>query len=130
MIRAERIVRRDDQSDRRIHARQLFNDDGVIDIAEPRAAQFLGKDNAHQAQFAGLFDGFEREGLRLVPLQNVRPYLRFGKLTDRLSKVDLLLCIRKVHRVSGYLFLDGLAAGHCRKPLPLQCINGASAGRV
>src|SRR5712671_4850470 len=68
-----------------------------------------------------MFDGFERECLRLIPLQNMRPYLRFGKLSNRFSKLDLLLCIRKVHR--GSVFLDGMRGSHL---LPVyQC--GAAA---
>ena len=54
VVGAERSVRGDDDADRAIHARKLFDDDGVLDVAEPRAAQFFGKDGAHVAELAEL----------------------------------------------------------------------------
>ena len=41
MISAERIVRGHDESDGRIDARELFDDDGVIDVAESGAAELF-----------------------------------------------------------------------------------------
>ncbi len=48
VIRAERIVRRDDQSDRAIHARQLFDGDDVFGVAEAGAAVRFGENDAEQ----------------------------------------------------------------------------------
>src|ERR1700675_1318667 len=46
VVGAERIVRRDDDADRAIHARKLFDDDGVLDVAHSRAAVLLGETGA------------------------------------------------------------------------------------
>ena len=46
VIRAERIMRGDDQPDRRVDPRKLLDDDRVIDVAESRAAQFFGEDDS------------------------------------------------------------------------------------
>ncbi len=54
VIGAERIVRGDDQADGRIDARELLDDDGVIDVAEPGAAQFLRENRAQEAELARL----------------------------------------------------------------------------
>jgi len=71
MIGAERGVGGDDEADGRIDARELFDDDGVIDIAEPGAAEFFRKNGAEKTKPAGMFDGFEREDLFFIPLEDM-----------------------------------------------------------
>ena len=44
VIRAERVMSRDDQTYGWIDAREFFNDDGVIDVAEARASEFFRED--------------------------------------------------------------------------------------
>ena len=46
MIGAERIVRGHYEADGRIDAREFFDDDGVIDVAESGAAEFFRKNGA------------------------------------------------------------------------------------
>src|SRR5436309_2493349 len=52
VVRAEGSVRGDDQSDAGINARKLFDDDGVLDVAEAGAPKLLGEDRAKIAQTA------------------------------------------------------------------------------
>ena len=101
VIGAERIVRGDDQADGGIDARQFFDDDGVLDVAEARAAQFLGEDGAQEAQLAGFFDDVERKDLLFVPLEDVRADFLLGKFADALAKLDLLRREVKFHGRKG-----------------------------
>ena len=88
VVRAERSVRGHDDAHRAIHARELFNDDGVLDVAQPGAAQFLGKNGAHVAELAQFADHFERERLRLVPFHDVRQDFAFGELPNGFAKLE------------------------------------------
>jgi hypothetical protein len=83
-------VRRDDQANGGIDARQFFNDDGVFDVAEPRAAQVFGEDSPEKTEPAGVFDGVEREDFLFIPMQNVRTNFLLRKFADALAKLDLL----------------------------------------
>ena len=102
---------RDDDPHRAIHARQLLDDDGVLDVAEPRAAEFLGEDRAHVAELAELADDFEREGLRLVPLHDVGRDLGLGELPNSLAQLNLFRRVLEIHRCGlDDLFLRGVPA--------------------
>ncbi len=79
VIGAERSVRGHDEADGRIDAREFFDDDGVIDVAESGAAELFGKDGAQKTEPAGVFDGFEREDLLFVPFEDVRRDFGLGK---------------------------------------------------
>ncbi len=83
VVGAERSVRGDDDAHRAIHARELLDDDGVLDVAQAGAAQFLREDGAHVAELAELADDFEREDLRLVPLHDVRARFRLRRIPGR-----------------------------------------------
>ena len=54
VIRAQRIVRGNDDADRAIDAGKLLDDDGVFEIAHARAAIFLGENNAEKPSSASL----------------------------------------------------------------------------
>jgi hypothetical protein len=54
VIGAERIVRRDDDADRAVHARKFLDDDGVFAIAHSGAAVFLRENHAEKAHFGQL----------------------------------------------------------------------------
>ena len=82
VIGAQRIVRRHDQAYGRIDARELFNDDGILDVAEPRAAQVFREDGSEKAKLAGMFDYVERKDLLFIPAQNVRTDFLLGKFAD------------------------------------------------
>ena len=99
VVRAERSVGGHDDADRAIDAREFLDDDGVLDVAEPGAAQFLGEDGAHVAELAEFPDDFEREGLRFVPLHDVRGDFRLGELPDGLAQVDLFRRVLEIHGV-------------------------------
>ncbi len=89
MIGAERSVGGDDEADGGIDAREFLDDDGVIDVAEARAAEVFRKKRAHEAQLAGMFDGFERKDLIFIPLEDVRGDFRFREFAYRLAKLNL-----------------------------------------
>ena len=54
VIGAQRIMRRNDNAHRTIDARKLLDGDDVFDVAQSRAAIFLGKNHAQQAHFRQL----------------------------------------------------------------------------
>jgi len=54
VIRAQRIVCRDDDADRTIHAREFFDDDGVFGVAHARAAVFFRKNHAQESHLRQL----------------------------------------------------------------------------
>ena len=99
VVRAERGVGGHDDAHRAIHARELLNDDGVLDVAEPAAAQFFREDGAHVAELAEFPDDFERKGLRFVPLHDVRRDLRLGELANGLAQVNLFRRVLEIHGV-------------------------------
>ena len=56
VIGTERGVGGDDDADRAIHTRKFFDDDGVFDVAQARAAVLFGKDGAHVTELPELLD--------------------------------------------------------------------------
>ena len=71
VIGAERIVRRDDDADRAVHARELFDDDGVLDVAHSRAAILLRENHAEKTHFGQLGNKFGGKLRGFVPLHYV-----------------------------------------------------------
>ena len=101
VVGAERGVRGDDDAHRAIDARELFNDDGVLDVAQAGAAEFFGEYGAHVAEPAQFADHVEGERLRFVPFHDVGRNFAFGELPHRLSQCDLLRGVLKIHVSSG-----------------------------
>ena len=75
-------MRRDNEPHRRVDARKLLDNDGVIDVAEPGSAQIFREDHSQEAELAALLDYFERESLVLIPLQDVRRDFRLRELPN------------------------------------------------
>jgi hypothetical protein len=97
----ERIVGRDRQRDARLACRQFLEDVDVVDVAEPGAAVALREDRTEEAEASQLLDDVEREGLRLVPLHDVRLDLGGGEVTHHLPDLLLLGCKVEVHGSRG-----------------------------
>ncbi len=79
VIRAQRIVRRDNQSDRAVDARQLLDHRHVLDVAKTRAAVLLRKNHAHQTHFREFRNQLGRKLRRFIPFHYMRSDFRFGK---------------------------------------------------
>jgi hypothetical protein len=97
VIRAERIMRRDDDADRAVHAGQLLDDDGVLEIAHARAAVLLGKNHAEKTHVGELGNDFGGKCRGFVPLHHVRRDFAFGKFADGAAKLLLLVGERELH---------------------------------
>ena len=94
---AQAVVRGDRQRDAGIHARQLFDTDAVVHGRHRRAAVLFRELDPHQSDAGELRQQIGRELLRLVPLHDVGPHLRFRELAHRAAE-DLLLFRRaEVH---------------------------------
>ena len=65
----------------------------ALNRSEPRAAQIFGENSAHVAELAKFADDFEWEGLRLIPLHDVRQDFAFSELPNRFAKLELLGCV-------------------------------------
>ena len=91
MIRAQRIVRRDNDADRAINRGQFLDRENVIDVAEARAAILRREDDAEQAHLAELLHHVERKLAGLVPLHHVGRDLSRGKFANLATKLLLLL---------------------------------------
>jgi len=61
VIRAERVVGRDDEPDGAVDPSQLFDHHHVLDVAEARAAVFFWKNDSEQSHLAELRDQFGRK---------------------------------------------------------------------
>ena len=61
VVRTQRSVRRDDDADRSIHAREFFDGGDVFDVAHAGAAVLGRKDDAQQTELAEFLDGRQRE---------------------------------------------------------------------
>ena len=106
VVGAKRIVRGDDERHRAIHARELFDGDGVFDIAKPRAAVFFREDNAEQAEFGELGDQFGGKARGFVPFHDVRRDFRLREVPHGALELLLFVGEREVHagRASGEPF--------------------------
>ena len=97
VIGTERSMRGDDDSDRTIDTRKFLDDDGILDVAEPRAPVFFREDGAEIAEFSELFYDRERERLVLVPLHYMRGDFRGGEIANLTPKLKLLRSVIKIH---------------------------------
>ena len=71
VIRAQRSVCGHNDAYGPVHARQFFDGGDILDVAHAGAAVLGGKNGAHQAQLAQLFDSLQRESTGFVPLHHV-----------------------------------------------------------
>src|SRR5437879_3106477 len=90
-------MRSDNDPDGAVHAGQLLDEDGVLDIAEAGAAELLRKNRAHISELAELADRLQRKLLRLVPLHHMRRDLRFRKFAHCVTKLNLFRRQFKIH---------------------------------
>ena len=98
MIRAERIVGRDDQGEAGVDAREFFDDDGVIDILVTGPAEIFRKNGTEKTELTGFFYRFKRKGLILVPSRDVGRDFGFSEIADGTTQLDLLLSELEIHR--------------------------------
>jgi len=84
MIRAERRVRRHDDSHRAIDAREFLNRCYVLDVTHAGAAVLGRKDGSKQSKLADFFNRRERKFAGFVPLHDVGLDLALGKFADAL----------------------------------------------
>ena len=123
MIGAERIVRRHNEADGGIDAREFFDDNRVVDVAEPRAAQLLGKDCAQKPELPGFLDGSSG---KIASSSHSRTCGRISCSANwrtLLAKVNLLRCEVKFHgkrRKNPNSMVasagDGIGSGHQTEP--------------
>ena len=133
VVGAERGVRGDDDADRAVHARKFLDDDGVVDVAEARAAQLFRKDRTQVAELAELFDHFERENLVFVPLHDVGPDFRVGEFADGFTELDLLRREIEFHSLLSFAHtIASLRTSECNlqiSPTRLPALWKASSAR-
>jgi hypothetical protein len=106
VIGAQRIVRRNDQPDRAVDARELLDDRRVLDVAKAGAAAVLRKNHAHQAHFREFRNQLGRKLRGLVPFHDVRGDFRCGKFAHAAPELLLFVGERKVHKSSSKLRLE------------------------
>ena len=100
VIRAQRIVRRDDQSDRAVDARQFLDHRRILHVAKARAAVLLRKNHAHQAHFREFRDQLGRKLRGFIPFHDMRSDFRFGKFAHGSPELLLFVGEGKVHVAS------------------------------
>ncbi len=101
VIRAERIVRGDNDANGSVYAGKLFDGDDVLDVAEASATVLLGKNDAEEAHFGELRHDFEREMGDFIPLHDVRRDFAFGKFADAFAELLLLIGKGEIHAAPG-----------------------------
>ena len=87
------------QSDGPAYTAEFLDDRGVFDISHPRAAVFLGKKDAHKAEFGKLWAKFDREMLRFVPFHHIGFDLALGEFANAVFDLKLLFGKFKVHNL-------------------------------
>ena len=100
MARAQRVVRRHREPDRRVGARDLLERDDVVVELHPGAAIGLGDLHAEEAHLAEGGDDLVREALFGVPAPRVRDDDPLAQLAHGPLQHDLLLGEREVHGVT------------------------------
>ncbi len=103
VIRAERVVGRDDEPDGAVDPSQLFDHRHVLDVAEARAAVFFWKNDSEQSHLAELRDQFGRKTRGFIPLHHVGSDFGFGKFADAAPEVLLFVGEGEIHGASGKL---------------------------
>src|SRR5262249_40545524 len=96
VVGTKRIVSSYGNAHRTIHARKLFNGDDVFHVAEAGASILGGKDGAHHAHLAQLFDDLDGKMTCLVPLHHVGEHFPFGEFAERFLELVLFFSELKV----------------------------------
>ena len=81
----------DEQRDRRVDARDLFEDDGAADRVVPGAAVLFGHHDAEQPLLGELRDQLRRKARQLVALGRAGRNLAVGELAHRLLENLLIV---------------------------------------
>ncbi len=102
MIGAERYVRRNAQSDGRIYAGDLLDQDCVVDVAVAGAAQFLRKNCAEHTHVAQSAKNVEGKHLGFIPFHDMGLDLGLGKLPNGFAKLLLFLRVSEIHMGSEF----------------------------
>jgi len=84
-------VRGDDDADRAVNARELFNGDDVFDVTQTRAAVLFRENDAEQAHFREFGHDFNGKVRGFIPLQDVRGDFALGEFTDAAAELLLLV---------------------------------------
>src|SRR5579863_9230372 len=103
MIRAERGMRGDNNSDRTVHSRKLLDRGDVLHVSHAGTTVLRRKDDAHQSHLPQFLDRRERELTRLVPLHHIGLDFALGKLTNALFQLQLLFVQLEIQDSSGPL---------------------------
>ena len=88
-------MRRNNKRKTWIYSRQLFNDNGIFDVAQSGTAEFFRKNDAKKPYLPGLLNCLQRECLVLIPLGNMRSEFRGREFPDLLAS-DLEVVRRSI----------------------------------
>src|SRR5579862_5111947 len=97
VVRAERVVRGDNDADRAVHAREFFDGNHVFDVAEASAAVFFRENDAEQAHFGKLGNDFDGKARGFVPHHDMRGDFAFGEFADAAAELLLFVGELEVH---------------------------------
>ena len=100
MVRAKRGVRGNNNPDRPINPRKLFDDHHVFGIAHARTAVFGGEDSTHQPQLANFLDRGQRKLTGFVPFHNVGSDLALSELAHGFLQLQLLFVQLEIQQPS------------------------------
>ena len=82
MVHAKAVVCGHTQGDGRTYPGHFLHDDGVLHIAQSRAAVFRGNHHTKKTQTAELLEDLRGEGLGFIQMRHVRTYLVLRELAD------------------------------------------------
>ena len=91
VVGTERIVRRHGKADRAVHARELFDDEDIVQVGEAGATVFRRKEDPEHSHVPQFLHDVARELLCLVQLEGAGCYLLLGEPAYRLAGELLLL---------------------------------------
>ena len=97
VARAQRVVRAHEQRHRRVHARDLFEDDRRAQRVVAGAAVLFRHHDAEQPLLGELRDQLRRKARVLVALGGARRDLAFGELAHRLLEHLLIFAQFEIH---------------------------------
>ncbi len=117
VVGAERVVRGDGDAYGSVNGGELFHGEDVVYVAEVRAAELGGKDDAEQAHGAELPDDGERELAGFVPSEDVGRDFAGGKVADGLA--ELLLLFGKDEGIKAFYGFQ--RNGHVYAPVRREC---------
>jgi len=100
VIRAERVVGRDDEPDGAVDPSQLFDHRHVLDVAEARAAVFFWKNDSSKPISPSF--GTNSDGKREASSHSITwERFRIGKFADATPEVLLFVGEGEIHGASG-----------------------------